>query len=383
MTLHVQPKPFRDHDLVSFSPKDGKLHSGKVRYERRPAVNRQGQALEGLHTAWITLDNPSQFNSYTTEMVKDVILAFRHASNERDVVAVVFTGAGERAFCTGGNTEEYAEYYAGAPDEYLQYMRLFNDMVSAILMCDKPVICRVNGMRIAGGQEIGMACDFSISSDLALFGQAGPRHGSAPDGGSTDFLPLFVGMERGMQSGVLCDTWSAYEAERYGLITAAVPVLRVDGKLVSNPLVVTDRWLDEGGRVIHGSPKRGEELAKAKEILRAGEIDLAPLDAAVDELVGKLADTFPGCTRKTIESLRKHKLEHWDRNKESNRSWLGLNMLAEAATGFRAFHEGPKGRREIDFGDLRRRLAAGERWTPELVEALLPREDALAGGGGR
>ncbi len=63
-------------------------------------------------------------------------------------------------------------------------------------MCDKPVVCRVNGMRIAGGQEIGMACDFTIAQDLARFGQAGPKHGSAPDGGSTDFLQLFVGIER-------------------------------------------------------------------------------------------------------------------------------------------------------------------------------------------
>ena len=367
MTLHLSPKPFRDHDLVPFRPS-----SGRVRYERRAARDRKGVLVEGLHTAWITLDNPRQHNSYTTEMVKDVILAFRHASNERDLVAVVFTGAGERAFCTGGNTEEYAEYYAGAPEEYLQYMRLFNDMVSAILACDKPVICRVNGMRIAGGQEIGMACDFSVASDLALFGQAGPRHGSAPDGGSTDFLPLFVGVERALQSAVLCETWSAYEALRLGLVGEVVPVLRVDGALVPNPLVVTERWLDDAGRIVHGAPRAGEALAAGKARLAAGGIDLGPLDAAVDALVGKLLDTFPGCTRKTIESLRKHKLAHWDRNKESNRSWLGLNMLAEGAAGFRAFHEGPRGRREIDFADLRRRLSAGERWSPELIEALLP-----------
>jgi 6-oxocyclohex-1-ene-carbonyl-CoA hydrolase len=378
MTLHSSPKPFRDHDLVPFEPT-----SGQVTYERRAARDRAGVVAEGLHVAWITLDNPQQYNSYTTEMVKDVILAFRHASNERDVVAVVFTGAGERAFCTGGNTEEYAEYYAGAPDEYLQYMRLFNDMVSAILACDKPVICRVNGMRIAGGQEIGMACDFSVSSDLAVYGQAGPRHGSAPDGGSTDFLPLFVGAELGMQSAVLCETWTAYEALRYGLITEIVPVLRVDGELVPNPLVVTDRWLDDSGRVIHGAPRIGQELTDAKAKLKAGTIDLAPLDAVIDALIGKLLATFPGCTRKTVESVRKHKLVHWERNKETNRSWLGLNMLAEGATGFRAFNEGPRGRREVDFTDLRRRLAAGERWTPELVEALIPREDALAGEAAR
>ena len=157
-----------------------------------------GKPVAGLFNAWITLDNPSQFNSYTTDMVKATILAFRAASTARDVVAVVFTGAGDKAFCTGGNTKEYAEYYAGNPQEYRGYMRLFNDMVSAILGCDKPVICRVNGMRIGGGQEIGMACDFSVAQDLARFGQAGPKHGSAPIGGATDFLPYMIGCEQAM-----------------------------------------------------------------------------------------------------------------------------------------------------------------------------------------
>ncbi|MDP6945944.1 MAG: 6-oxocyclohex-1-ene-1-carbonyl-CoA hydratase [Myxococcota bacterium] len=356
---------FRSHDLVEdFDGCEG------VRYERRPCPG-----ADGLRVVWITLDNQAQYNSYTTEIVKGVIHAFRRASNERDVAAVVFTGAGDRAFCTGGNTAEYSEYYAGRPDEYLQYMRLFNDMVTGILHCDRPVICRVNGMRIAGGQEIGMACDFSVASDLAVFGQAGPRHGSAPDGGSTDFLPLFVGMERGMQSATLCESWTAYQAVQLGLITEAVPVLRVNGDVLANPLVITDRWL-EGGQPVWGLPKTGDELAAGKALLRSGEIDLAPLDRAVAILIEKLVATFPGCTRKTIESMRKHKLALWDRNRETNRSWLGLNMLGEAAAGFRAFHEGPKGRREVDFADLRRRLAAGERWTPEFIDSLIPTEAA-------
>jgi len=369
VTVHTTPRAPRNHDLESVQS------DGTVLYERRPVRTKCGSEISGLYTAWITLNNPAQFNSYTTEMAKEVILSFRRASNERDVVAVVFTGAGERAFCTGGNTEEYAEYYAGSPDEYLQYMRLFNDMVTAILHCDKPVICRVNGMRIAGGQEIGMACDFSVASDLAVFGQAGPRHGSAPDGGSTDFLPLFVGVERGMQSCTLCETWTAYEALRYGLITDVIPVLKLEGEVVPNPLVVTDTWIDSKGKVVHGQPKLGDELKQGKQLLRAGEIDLTPLDDAIDALIIRLTHTMPGCLRKTVESVRKHKLEHWDKNRESNRSWLGLNMVTEAALGFRAFNEGPKGKREIDFIELRQRLAGGERWTPEFIEELLPKQD--------
>jgi 6-oxo-cyclohex-1-ene-carbonyl-CoA hydrolase len=364
---------FKDHDLAPFPPTPPGA-KGTVRYEKKPVKDPRGQVVDGLSTVWITLDNPGQLNSYETEMVKQVILGFRRASNERDAVAVVFTGAGTRAFCTGGNTKEYAEYYAGRPEEYRQYMRLFNDMVSAILMCDKPVVCRVNGMRIGGGQEIGMACDYSVASDMANFGQAGPRHGSAPDGGATDFLPLYVGVERAMSSLTLCEPWTAYQALAYGLVTDVVATLKVDGAYVANPLVVTDRWLDERGRMVYGTWKAGAAKDEGKKLLERGEIDLAPLDAAVDALVTKLLMTFPACTIKTIESVRKHKLAHWDANKEQNRAWLGLNMMTDAHAGFRAFNEGPKGKREIDFVDLRRRLARGETWGPALIDAVQPRE---------
>ena len=85
--------------------------------------------------------------------------------------------------------------------------------------------------------------------------------------------------------------------------------------------------------------------------------------------------TMPNCVEKTLQSLRKHKLEHWDRNKESNRAWLALNMMTEAQAGFRAFNEGPRGKREPDFVALRQRLAKGETWGPELIEAILPKAD--------
>ena len=78
--------------------------SKKVICEKRPVKDTAGKPVAGLFTAWIELDNPTQFNSYTTDMVKAVILAFREASAARDVVAVVFTGTGDKAFCTGGNT---------------------------------------------------------------------------------------------------------------------------------------------------------------------------------------------------------------------------------------------------------------------------------------
>jgi len=358
--------PLVDHNLVETS-------FSEILYELRPCLDRKGNPVAGLHNAWIFLNNPKQYNSYTTAAVKEVILAVRKASADRSVVAVVFTAVGDKAFCTGGNTKEYAEYYAGRPHEYKQYMRLFNDMITALLMCDKPVICRVNGMRVAGGQEIGMACDFTVSSDLAVFGQAGPKHGSAPDGGSTDFLHLFVGIERAIQSCTLCEMWSAYEALAIGLISKVVPVLKVDDKYISNPLVVTDKWLDETGQFTYGRRKKGVELEKGKATMTSAAIDLAPLDAATNEIATKLLYTMPDCINKTLNSMRKKKLEHWDRNHQSNRDWLGLNMMTEAKAGFRAFNEGPKDSREVDFIKLRLMIAEGHPWNDELVEAILPR----------
>jgi 6-oxo-cyclohex-1-ene-carbonyl-CoA hydrolase len=360
------PEHLNDHDLVAHRVVPGVL------YEKRPARTPDGNVVPGLYNAWIILDNPKQFNSYTTEMVKGVILAFRAASNARDVVAVVFTGSGDKAFCTGGNTKEYAEYYAGNPQEYRQYMRLFNDMVSSILGCDKPVICRANGMRVGGGQEIGMACDFTIAQDLARFGQAGPKHGSAPVGGATDFLPVMIGSEMAMVSGSLCEPWSAHKCARLGMITDVVPALKIDGAFVANPLVITDRYLDAYGRIIHGEPKTGAELEAGKAVVKTGTVDLSLLDEKVEELCAKILLTFPDCFTKTLEELRKPKLAAWNANKESNRAWLALNMMTEARAGFRAFNEGTKDDREIDFVALRVALAAGVPWSPELTESLLP-----------
>jgi 6-oxo-cyclohex-1-ene-carbonyl-CoA hydrolase len=308
-------------------------------------------------------------------MVKAVILAFREASASRDVNAVVFTGAGDRAFCSGGNTKEYAEYYAGRPDEYRQYMRLFNDMVSSILGCDKPVICRVNGMRIGGGQEIGMACDFTVAQDLANFGQAGPKHGSAAIGGATDFLPVMIGAEQAMVSGTLCEPFSAHKAYRLGIASDIVPALKVDGEFVANPLVITDRFLDEYGRIIHGEFKTGEDRANGMTILKSGETDLGLLDAKVEGLCSKLLTTFSGCLTKSLEELRKPKLEAWNRNHEGSRAWLALNMMSDANAGFRAFNEGSRETgREIDFVGLRQAMAAATPWSADLIEALLPKD---------
>jgi len=340
-------------------------------YEKKPVLDAAGNEVEGLYTAWVTLNNPAQYNSYTTEMVKGVIAGFQNGSLDRSVGAVVFTAAGDRAFCTGGNTKEYAEYYAEKPNEYGEYMDLFNGMVDAILMCKKPTICRVNGMRVAGGQEIGMACDLAIAADTAIFGQAGPRHGSAPDGGSSDFLPWFLSIEDAIWNCVSCELWSAYKMKRLGLITKAVPVIKKDGQFMRNPSVIIDKYVDDG-EIVYGEFVRGEEGKKAREFLKKATIDFELLDKAVNDVIWKFTNLFPGCLIKSIDSVRAKKKFFWDMQKNYNRHWLSVNMMTEAFLGFNAFNTKKiTGKDVIDFVKYRQLIAQGRDVDEAFMEAVL------------
>jgi len=342
-------------------------------YEKLPVRDPKGGEVKGLYTARITLNNPAQFNSYTTEMVKGVITGFQEASGDRSVVAVVFTGTGDKAFCTGGNTKEYSEYYSRRPNEYGEYMDLFNGMVDAILNCKKPTICRVNGMRVAGGQEIGMACDLAVTSDMAIFGQAGPRHGSAPDGGSSDFLPWFLSIEDAMWSCVSCEMWSAYKMKMKNLVSKVVPVLKVDGKIVRNPLVVTDRWVEDG-EIVYGEFKTGDEAKKAREIVKASPTDFTLLDKTVDDILWRFTNLFPGCLIKSVDGIRAKKKYFWDQMKLPNRHWLAANMMGEALLGFGAFNTKKQtGQDVIDFVRFRQLVAEGAIMDEAAFEQVLGR----------
>jgi 6-oxo-cyclohex-1-ene-carbonyl-CoA hydrolase len=102
-------------------------------------------------------------------------------------------------------------------------------------------------------------------------------------------------------------------------------------------------------------------------------MDLSLLDEAVEAMCAKLLLTFPDCMTKSLEELRKPKLEAWNRNHEDSRAWLALNMMTEARAGFRAFNEGTRDTgREIDFVALRQALATGTPWTRDVTESLMP-----------
>ncbi len=340
-------------------------------YEEKPIIDASGKPVEGLSSAWITLNNPAQYNSYTTEMVKGVIAGFQRAQEARNVVAVVFTGAGNNAFCTGGNTKEYSEYYSQKPTEYAEYMTLFNGMVDAILMCQKPVIRRINGMSVAGGQEIGGACDIAVAADTAIFGQAGPRHGSAPVGGSSDFLPWALTIEDAMWNCVSCEMWSAYKMVRKNYLSKVIPVLKQGDKFIRNPAVITDKWIDNG-EIVYGESVTGAEAAKAKEIAKACTYDFSMVDAEVNRILWTFTNLFPHCLMKSIAGIRQKKKYFWDLNKNDHLFWLGVNMSSEAFLGFTAFNTKKiTGKDTIDFLKYRKMIGEGHLVDDELFEAVL------------
>ncbi len=371
MALEWLPRDdeIKDHDLW------GDEHFGVeppcVMYEKKPIVDPQGNTAEGLYSAWVTLNNPRQYNSYTTDMVKGVTAGMTKASMDRSVVAIVFTGVGDRAFCTGGNTKEYAEYYGNRPSEYALYMDLFNGMVDSILDAKKPVLCRVNGMRVAGGQEIGMACDLAISSDLAIFGQAGPRHGSAPVGGSSDFLPWYLGIEEAMWNCISCELWSAYKMKRLGYLSKVVPVIKQDGEWVRNPTVVIDKYVDDG-ELVYGEFKTGQAYKEGRSALRSASIDFELLDQAINDVLWTFTNLFPHCLQMSIDSIRAKKKFFWDQGKLYYRHWLATNMSSEAFMGFTAFNTRKiTGQDTIDFIKYRQLLAEGHAVNEELFAAVL------------
>jgi len=369
----VRDNEVKDHNL--FGDEFLGTEAPCTTYEKKPLINPQtGETVEGLSVAWVTLNNPAQYGSYTTQMVKGVIAGMHRGSMDRDVQAIIFTSVGDRAFCTGGNTKEYAEYYSKRPLEYVQYMDLFSGMVDSILKARKPVICRCNGMRIAGGQEIGQACDFTVAADTAAFGQAGTRHGSTPTGGATDFLPWNLSMEQAMWQATSNEMWSAAKMERLGLITKAVPIKKdSNGQWVRDPRVITDRYVDNG-EIVYGEFRKGSEYKEGNELLKGLETDWSQLDDFVNNMVWTFTNTTFLCLMNTIESVRVKKKHYWDMLKGGQIYWLGANMNVEAYIGFNTFNaQKITGKREMDYLAYRRGLAQVRTFDDSFYEEVIPK----------
>jgi 2-ketocyclohexanecarboxyl-CoA hydrolase len=171
--------------------------------------------------AWIVMNRPHRYNAFTAHTVDELIAAFRAAWSDTSVGAVVLTGAGEKAFCTGGDQKQKAETGDYGPSE--TGMLEVEQLQRIIRQITKPVIAAVNGFAIGGGHVLHVICDLTIASSTAKFGQTGPRVGSFDAGFGTAYLARVVGEKRARQIWFMLDQFDAETAERWGLVNLVVP----------------------------------------------------------------------------------------------------------------------------------------------------------------
>ena len=171
--------------------------------------------------ATITINRPERLNAFTGRTVEELIHAFKVSWSDRGVACVILTGAGERAFCAGGDQKEYVEKGSyGASETGLFEIEELHHVIRNI---PKPVIAAVNGLAIGGGHVLHVVCDVSIAAEHARFGQAGPRVGSFDAGYGTAYLARVVGEKRAREIWFFCRQYDAATALEWGLVNKVVP----------------------------------------------------------------------------------------------------------------------------------------------------------------
>jgi len=180
-------------------------------------------ATDGIAT--ITINRPEVYNAFRGRTVDELIRCFKAAWADRGVGVVVLTGAGDKAFCTGGDQKQRAETGDYGPTE----SGLFEVETLHRLIRDIPkaVIAAVNGYAIGGGHVLHVLCDLTIAADHARFGQVGPKVGSVDPGFGTAYLARVVGQKKAREIWYLCRQYSAEEALQMGLVNAVVPKERL------------------------------------------------------------------------------------------------------------------------------------------------------------
>jgi 2-ketocyclohexanecarboxyl-CoA hydrolase len=185
--------------------------------------------------ATITINRPDRMNAFRGRTVDELIHVFKLAWASGDVGVVCLTGAGERAFCTGGDQKQRAESGDYGPSQSgLFEVEYLHRLIREI---PKPVIAAVNGYAIGGGHVLHLLCDLTIASEGAVFGQTGPRVGSFDAGFGTGYLARVVGEKRAREIWFLCRRYDAATAERWGLVNHVVPAGELEGEV--------RRWADE------------------------------------------------------------------------------------------------------------------------------------------
>lgn len=176
------------------------------------------ESSDGVLT--LTLNRPEALNSFTVEMKEALLAALKDAARDKEVRAIVLTGAG-RGFSAGQDLKE--RQAPGVSDLGTELRVRYNPIILAMRRLEKPIIGAINGVAAGAGISIAMACDIVLASDKATFIEAFTRVGLVPDTGSTWFLPRLVGMSRAAEMMFTADPVDAATAERIGLVNRVVP----------------------------------------------------------------------------------------------------------------------------------------------------------------
>lgn len=192
------------------------------------------ETAEGI--AKITINRPEVHNAFRPQTLFELQEAFNAARDDSEVGVVIFTGAGDRAFCSGGDQKIRGEDgYLGDDAVARQGIGRLNvlDLQVQIRRLPKPVVCMVAGYSIGGGNVLQVCCDLTIAADNAVFGQTGPRVGSFDGGYGSWLLAQTVGLKKAREIWYLCRQYSAAEALEMGMVNAVVPLERLEAETVS------------------------------------------------------------------------------------------------------------------------------------------------------
>jgi 2-ketocyclohexanecarboxyl-CoA hydrolase len=185
--------------------------------------------------AWVTINRPERFNAFRARTVDELIRCLKHAWASSEVGVVCLTGAGDRAFCTGGDQKQRAETGDYGPSETGLFE--IDSLHRTLREIPKPVIAAVNGFAIGGGHVLHVLCDLTIASDKAVFGQVGPKVGSFDAGFGTGYLARVIGEKRMREIWFLCRQYEAEQALQWGLVNKVVPAAELHAEVRS--------WADE------------------------------------------------------------------------------------------------------------------------------------------
>ncbi len=185
------------------------------------------------YTACITINNPKDYNSYLLSTLQQLTSSFEKAMWDDGVQFIVFTGAGDKAFCTGGNVKEYAEIYTKKASDFWKWGEAYGRVFHMIRHCGKPVIARVNGLTAGGGFEFVAASDLAIAVEGARFISPGPRVGMTSIGGLSQWLPLHMSIKKAAEIVMLSEDIKAEEALKLGIVNEVCKREELDEKVKS------------------------------------------------------------------------------------------------------------------------------------------------------